>query len=88
MYWDHDRNGFIGMHNAGFGVIMMILGTLSIVLMTWAVIRALDRPRNGGAPTSFQPQNPTPLEIIDLRLAKGEISKDDYLVARELLEKK
>lgn len=88
MYWDNDGNGFNRMHNAGYGVVMMVLGILFIVLMTWAVIRLIDRPRQSSAPAAFQPHNSSPLEIIDIRLAKGEISKDDYLVARELLEKK
>ena len=30
----------------------------------------------------------SPREILDRRLANGEVSKDDYIVARELLEEK
>ena len=88
MEWD-DR----GMHGFGYShyssathLLGMLLLFAFLGLLVWIVFRVLDGPtsKNG----SRKGSGDSPLEILDRRLAMGEVSKDDYIVAKELLQKK
>lgn len=70
--------GWLGM----LGMIILVVAV--IVLIAWLVGRV--------APAS-QPQLPAPpparqdaLELLRLRFARGEITKDEYLAAKQTLE--
>jgi uncharacterized membrane protein len=86
MNWDHDRYGFESMHNSGYGIVMMIFGILLLSAFFVLIFRAMDRPQHVAARKNSKSQSQSALEIIDIRLAKGEMSKEDYVTARELLD--
>jgi putative membrane protein len=57
---------------AGFGVLTMVLLLGGLALIVWALTRG-------------QKSSETPLEILKTRLAKGEISKEQYEGLKEAL---
>jgi len=88
MNWTDNPDGFGRMHDSGYGIVMMFLAILFFVAFAWLVIRVAGHSRTTNEVSVPKSHNPSALEIIDMRLAKGEMSKDDYIVARELLEKR
>lgn len=84
MYWYNDHD-FGGAH-LGLGLLSMFLSIAFFALVIYLLVRLFERGRHTGL--RHMGHGPSPLEILDMRLARGEISKDDYIVARELLEKK
>lgn len=73
-------------HEWGHGAIWMgianfLLWALLIGAVVFVVTRLLRNFNN--SPIA---KKESPLEILDRRLANGEVSKDDYIIARELLE--
>lgn len=64
-----------------WGVVMMLAWPLLLGLAAWAVV-ALTRERR----QTERIQQPTPREILDRRLAAGEISEEDYARTRHLLK--
>lgn len=73
----------------GPGHLFILVGTLLfwagvIVLVIWAVRSFANRPAVIPPPP---PAPPTPREILDERLARGETSVADYEKARAALEK-
>lgn len=74
-----------GMHDTGAGWwIVMPLGMIAFwALVIWAIWRTVsDRPREQGPPAVPE----TPVEILDRRLAAGEITVGEYEELRETLE--
>jgi putative membrane protein len=67
----------------------MILAMLAFVgIFAWAVvtiIRQRDGQRLGGAQSPPPGGSPDPLQILDERLARGEIEVDEYTRRRDLL---
>ena len=88
MGWDDDRLGYNNMHNSGFSIVMMVFAIILIAFFALLLFRLASGPRHLGGHLAAKLNGPSPLEVIDMRLAKGEISKDDYIVAKELLDKK
>ncbi len=79
--WDY------GMHGAGWGWgawLLMILGTVAFwVAIAWFVRAVVqDRPRRVPRPPSHEPEA---LRVLDERLARGEITPDEYARIRALL---
>lgn len=74
------------------GMFLMLLGMVLwialLVILVWAVIRWLDRRTNlPGSPGSGTPVNqPSALEILKQRYARGEIDTPTYEQMRERLE--
>jgi putative membrane protein len=65
----------------GWGWMMVVMPLLWIgvtALIVWAVVRVAARP-------SAQPAGETPQEILDRRLARGEIDLDAYSAAKSVL---
>ena len=71
--WGH---GAIWMGLANFALWALLIGAVAFV------VSRLIRNSN----SSPEAKKESPLEILDRRLANGEVTKDDYIVARELLE--
>jgi uncharacterized membrane protein len=73
----------------GFGWLLMLGGVAALVV--WALRAGQGRPYVASAPTP-QPAPPVardaPLDILARRFASGEISADEYVKARDLLEGK
>jgi putative membrane protein len=85
--WNRMMHGSGGMTYGGFWL-MLLVGLLLVALLGLAIyvaLRAVDaRPLASGPTTG--PASPTPREVLDLRLARGEISPEEYSAARPLLE--
>lgn len=66
-------------HGMGlWGWLMMVaFWAVVVFLIVWAV---------RSTATSGQPKGDTPLRILDERLARGEIDRDDYEERRRVLE--
>ncbi len=80
MWWPHDGWG------SGWGsgwMIAMMLGWLVLLgFGIWAVV-ALTR---GQSQPPAVPRTEAPQEILDRRLAAGEITSEEYLEARALMQ--
>ncbi len=80
-------DGSDGMSYAGFWL-MLLVAVVSLVLLGALVYLAL-RAANPQPPASagtVGPVAPSPREVLDLRLARGEISPEEYSTARPLLD--
>ena len=78
-------NGSNGMTNGGFWL-MLLVGLFLVALLGLAIYLALrvkPAPPSGGPVESAAP---SPRDILDLRLARGDISPEDYSTARPLLD--
>ena len=78
---------FFAPHALGIGFGLSILGMLlfwggAAVLVVWAVRSISQRP-----PAAVAPPPPTPRQILDERLARGEVSVSDYEKARAALDR-
>ena len=88
--WDPDRmmNGSYGGAMMGGGAWMMaIFGLLLLVLMGTAIflaIKAVGSRHNDVGPVAG-PASGSPGDLLDLRLARGEISPEEYGTTRTLL---
>lgn len=58
--------------------IWMVLGLAALWLLVWFGVRSVVGPRT-------QPPNPTALQALDQRLARGEITTEEYRQVREAL---
>jgi len=80
-------NGSDGMTYGGFWL-MLLFGLLLVVLLGVAIYLALraanPRPLASGGPV--ERAAPSPREVLDLRLPRGEISPEEYSTARPLLD--
>ena len=63
-----------------YGLVHFLLWALFLGIVLFVATRIL---RNSNI--SGKADKESPIEILDRRLANGEVSKDDYIVARELL---
>jgi putative membrane protein len=79
-------NGSGGMTYGGFWL-MLVVGVFLVVLLGLAIYVAL-RAVNPQSSTTGRtvPAAPSPREVLDLRLARGEISPEEYSTARPLLD--
>jgi putative membrane protein len=86
----HNNPYYYGNGGTHWGLwIVMILAMLAFVgILAWAVvtiIRQRDGQRLGGAQAPPVGSSPDPLQILDERLARGEIEVDEYTRRRDLL---
>ena len=72
----------------GFGLLHLLFWIAVIALVVW-VVRTLfffgGRPRGGPWGWQQQPPPETPLEILQKRFARGEISEAEYQQAKKAL---
>lgn len=69
-----------------FGWLVVLLGFVLALAVVFGVVRWVVGSRNSGAPPS-PTQRKTPLEILEERLARGEIGKEEFEEKRTLLSK-
>jgi putative membrane protein len=87
--WDPDRmmdGSYGGMMGGGAWVMLlvwMLLLGLVVAAVVWAV-RASDVRASSGT-SHDRPRTPSPREELDLRLARGEVSPEEYETIRALL---
>jgi putative membrane protein len=87
--WDHMMNGSGGMTYGGFWL-MLLVGILLVMLLGVAIyvaLRAVNPPQPSTAVPKVEPPTPAPRDVLDLRLARGEITPDEYSAARPLLDR-
>lgn len=78
MHWDYGTGSWLGM--AAF----MLLSWVVLATLTYAVVRALlagELPGSDRRP----PPAPDPGELLDQRLARGDIDPEDYQRRKDLL---
>ena len=95
---DRDRGGMMdsynrgGMMDDGGGWVLMILGFVLVLaligLAIFWVARATGTPMTTSpAPSPPPAPGPSPRDVLDLRLARGEITPEDYSTTRPLLDR-
>lgn len=69
------------------GGLLMLLFWGGLIVLVFFAIRAVARPERGpeGGGGAY-PRQQTPLEILQARYARGEISREEYLEMRRDLE--
>lgn len=89
--WDPDRmmdrsygNG-TGMMNGG-GWLIMLIGLLLLVLVGVAIFLAIRATGAGSTGRGTGPATGSARDVLDLRLARGEISAEEYGTTRTLLD--
>ncbi len=80
--WNHDYGW--GMDGGwGWGMfIVLLLGTIAFLLLVAYLVRT---PAQGRGGSDRPPTSPTALQVLDERLARGEISVEEYERTRKLL---
>ncbi|MHB8959975.1 MAG: SHOCT domain-containing protein [Candidatus Limnocylindrales bacterium] len=83
---------------SGLGGWVMMLGGMAaivglILMIAWAVGRAGGSsatnpsfPAQGFTPTAGSPSSPDAMEVLRLRLARGEISAEEFAATKQTLE--
>lgn len=74
-----------GMMNGG-GWLMVVIGLLLLLLVGTTIFLALRATRSSSTDREVGSATATPREVLDLRLARGEISPEDYGSTRTLLD--
>ncbi len=70
-----------GWHDGGWGVLWMVLSWTVIVAIVIFIVRAFSQPSTG--PSSRERD---PLQILDERFARGEISEEEYRERKRVLQ--
>ena len=68
--------------------LMLVLGLVVVALLVAILVLLVRMPAGARAFDAARPSGPaaTPRELLDLRLARGEISPEDYRATRPLLD--
>lgn len=69
--------GWLGM----IGFMLLVVGV--VVLVAWLIGRAEPSTASTAAP---RPVGPDPVEVLRMRFARGEITRDEYLAVKQALE--
>ena len=72
--------GWLGM----LGMVLLVVGV--IVLIAWLVGRTAPAAGSGGPSAAPRPAGQDALEVLRLRFARGEITREEYLAAKQTLE--
>jgi putative membrane protein len=72
--------GWLGM----LGFVLLCVGVVAFV--AWLFARAVATAQPAAPLASPRAAGPDPVEVLRLRFARGEISRDDYLAAKQTLE--
>jgi putative membrane protein len=91
MGWDRNgddwgmmgNDGFSNHFNSGYGIFMGIFFVLFVALLVWIFYR-IGKLGKHGSVSSFGGKE-SPKEILDRRLANGEVSVEDYEKAKNAL---
>ena len=90
MAMDWYDNGRGMMNNSVFGIFGMVLMVILFIVLVWVVFRIVDHGSHTHArhEMNHELKNlPTALDVLDMRLAKGEISPEEYATLKEHLKK-
>ncbi len=78
-----DHDGFSNHFNSGYGIFMGVFFLLFVALIVWTFYR-IGKLGKGGSVSAFGGKD-SPKEILDRRLANGEIGVEDYEKAKNAL---
>jgi putative membrane protein len=90
MRWNDGHDGAAGLGMLVVGGLLLLALIAGVAVLIWLLARG-SRPAVAGvttpvgAPVPPGPGRPTPEEILDERLARGEIDLDTYRATREEL---
>jgi putative membrane protein len=68
------------------GGLLMLLFWGGVIALVFFAVRAISRPDRNGSERSAFPRPQTPLEILQGRYARGEITREQYQEMRRDLE--
>jgi len=66
------------------GCILLVVGV--VVLIAWAIGRIGKTQPGAQPPTPTQPATQDAVEVLRLRFARGEMTADEYIAAKQVLE--
>lgn len=79
--------GYYPMQNSSLWFFAMLLMFLLFGVIIWVIIRTLGHSNQSRLHQEVKStQSPSALEVLDMRLARGEISTEDYLLAKSHLK--
>lgn len=87
MGWDNDYYNHMNNGHGFYGVGMGLLFLVFLGFIIWAILK-IGKIETKSNSLQFPPHKESPLEIIDRRLANGEMNAEEYQVAKELLSQK
>ena len=83
-----DTNSSYGMmqgnFNNGFGFLIMII-TMTVII--YAIFKLFNNNQNSNSSNQYQ-SNDGSLEVLKSKLVKGEITEDDYLRMKKIIQSK
>jgi putative membrane protein len=87
--WDDDFDHDGMMNGAGYGglwvmLLLMVLLVLALALTIFLALR-VSGPRQSDSPRSQGPAPGSARDVLDQRLARGEITEEEYRATRSLL---
>ncbi len=75
--------GMMGSGAWGWGLVMMAVPGAILILVLWAALGGLGNPTAAAAYPVYPPAEGRPLEILDGRYARGELSREEYQRMRD-----
>ncbi|MEK6987756.1 MAG: SHOCT domain-containing protein [Candidatus Thermoplasmatota archaeon] len=75
--------GMMGSGAWGWGLLMMAVPGVILFLVLWAALGGLDGRAPAPAYPAYSPFPGNPLEILDNRYARGELSREEYQRMRD-----
>ena len=75
--------GMMGSGGGGWGVLMMAVPAVILIMILLAALGGLREPVTPVSYPGYAPPPSNPLEVLEHRYARGELSRDDYLRIRE-----
>ena len=80
MYYPYDQNM---MGNFGsYGVLMFLMMVIFIVIISWLLLKAFNKTESKAGRSS----SASPLEVLKMRYAKGEIDEDQLKAMKKNIE--
>jgi len=75
--------GMMGSGAWGWGLLMMAVPGAILILELWAALGGLGERAYPAAYSTYPPAEGRPLEILDSRYARGELSREEYQRMRD-----
>jgi uncharacterized membrane protein len=86
--WDRMMNSSDGMAYGGLWLMLVFFLIFAVLLgvAAYLVLRTISQQQPPATAATVAPDAPSPREVLDLRLARGEISPEEYRAVRPLLD--
>lgn len=70
-----------GVHDGGLGIVWMVASWAAVVAIVVVVVRAFDR-----SPSRSSQETRDATQVLDERFARGDISEEEYLNRKRVLQ--